>query len=219
MPIPKRIHIVWIGNQSLKPTQCINSWKEMNPEYEVIVWDNEAFASVPWHNISLMYQMMHQEMCGVADMMRYEILYRFGGVALDADSFCVRPLEDWLLEPSEFSCWENELVRPGLIAVNAMGSVPESPFFGQVILDIAEASSVTHDRAWKTVGPLRITETWRKNRFPLTIYPSHYFIPNHFETDQYTGRAQVFANQFWSTTKGQYFDLKNKTNELLQRKA
>ena len=44
-----------------------------------------------------------------------------------------------------------------------MASVPQNPFFGQIILDLQAEPSVTHDLAWKTVGPLRLTETYYRH--------------------------------------------------------
>lgn len=209
MAIPKILHFVWVGNQALRPDACIDTWRRLNPNYQIMVWDNDAFADHPWHNIQHIHDMIPRELNGVADIMRYEILYHHGGIALDADSLCIRPLEDWLLEPNEFACWENEFVRPGLIACGAMGSAPQSPFFGQVIMDIAEQASVINDMAWKTVGPGRLTQTWLRNRYPITIYPSHYFLPNHFGADAYTGHGPVFAEQIWASTNNAYKHLKN----------
>ena len=204
MAIPKILHFVWVGNQALRPDDCIDTWRRLNPRYEVMIWDNDAFGRTPWHNIAHIHDMIPRELNGVADMMRYEILYHHGGIALDADSICVRPLEDWLLEPSEFACWENEIVRPGLIACGAMGAAPRSPFFGQIIQDIAAQKTVIQDMAWKTVGPLRLTETWKNYGYPITIYPSHFFLPNHFSAKAYSGTGPVFAEQVWASTRGSY---------------
>jgi len=43
--------------------------------------------------------------------MRYEILFNEGGIALDADSLCLRPLEDWLLEPAAFAAWRTGRIK------------------------------------------------------------------------------------------------------------
>ena len=202
--IPKILHIVWVGDQKLKPVECIESWRQHNPSYELVVWDNDAFAKTPWHNIAHIYDMIPRELNGVADIMRYEILFNMGGIALDADSYCVRSLEDWLLEPNEFAVWENELARPGLIGCNALGSQAGSPFFGKIIEDISKEETVINNFAWKTVGPLRVTNAYRKYRHPLTIYPSHYFAPNHFDAPEYSGTGPVFAKQLWGSTTKSY---------------
>lgn len=201
--IPKKLHFVWVGDESKCPHNCINTWRELNPDYEVKIWGNKEYES-EWINKAHMEQMWHRELNGVADMMRYEILFNEGGITLDADSICLKPLEDWLLEPNEFSCWENELVRPGLVAAGYLGSVPKAIFFGQIIEDIKSEPTVIDKMAWETVGPLRVTMAWRKLNYPLTIYPSHYFIPSHFSGIEYEGSGQVFATQLWGSTRKIY---------------
>jgi mannosyltransferase OCH1-like enzyme len=202
--IPRVLHFVWIGDERRRPDNCIDTWRTLNPGFRVRVWGNREYVRTRWVNRAHMEEMRRQELCGVADMMRYEILVRHGGVALDADSVCVRPLEDWLLEPAEFACWENEHVRPGLIAAGCLGSVPGSPFFRAVIADIRKDKSVTRDRAWRTVGPGRLTRVWTKTRSSMTVYPSHYFYPAHLTGLRYAGRGPVFAEQLWASTYGHY---------------
>lgn len=195
-----------MGDESLCPDECIQSWRDLNPDYEVKVWGNKELKS-KWHNAHHINEMFEKELNGVADMMRYEILYKHGGITLDADSFCLKPLEDWLLKPNEFACWESEHARPGLIAAGYLGSVPKSPFFGQIIHDIFHEKTVVDKMAWETVGPLRVTNTFNTHKYPLTVYPSHYFIPEHFSGVKYTGKGQVFANQLWGSTKRSYGNL------------
>jgi len=101
--IPKKLHFVWVGDESKRPDNCIQSWAKLNPEYEIVIWGNTALAEYSWVNKKHMDAMYSRELNGVADLMRYEILFNEGGIALDADSLCLRPLEDWLLEPAAFA--------------------------------------------------------------------------------------------------------------------
>ncbi len=168
------------------------------------IWGNKELSDVDWVNSEHIKAMLSRELNGVADLMRYEILHRHGGIALDADSRCLRPLEDWLLEPSEFAGWENELTRPGLIGAGCLGAAPGSAFFREIIADIKAEKTVTNALAWITVGPARITRVWRRLAFPLTIYPSHYFYPTHMTGHRYRGDGHVFAEQFWANTFNKY---------------
>jgi len=208
--IPKTLHFVWVGDESKRPNSCIQSWIDLNPSYDVRIWGNADLKATEWHNVKHMKAMGQKELNGLADIMRYEILYYHGGIALDADSVCLRSLEDWLLEPDDFACWENELLRPGLIAAGYMGAVKGSLFQSQIIQDILALPSVTDKMAWETVGPKRVTDTYRKTGWPLTIYPSHYFIPKHFAGYEYDGKGQVFADQLWGSTKGNYDEIAGK---------
>ena len=210
--IEKKLHFVWIGDESKCPHNCIDTWREKNSDYEIKIWGNEDLASYGWSLGEWMKAMAPRELCGVADLMRYEILYREGGITLDADSICTRPLENWLLETNEFVAWENEhLGGTGLLGVSVMGSVKESPFFGKIITDFLNEEIVVNDRAWKITGPLKLTKTWREHQYPLTIYPSHFFYPTHHSGYMYKGEGIKFADQFWGSTHQSYESLFNKS--------
>jgi mannosyltransferase OCH1-like enzyme len=200
--IPKKLHFVWIGDESKRPDNCINTWREKNPDYEVIIWGNETLDNYKWINFKHMLEMSKRELCGVADIMRYEILFNEGGITLDADSICLNPLEDWLLKPDAFAHWEQELVRPGLIGVAAMGSISENPFFRDCILRLYNKSLPINKRAWQLTGPQHITEVFKQASYDLTVYPSHYFIKFHFTGKSYNGNGHCFSTQLWGSTLG-----------------
>ncbi|MDQ2780695.1 MAG: mannosyltransferase [Pseudomonadota bacterium] len=203
--IPKTIHTIWVGDESRRPDNCIRTWAERNPDWTVNVWGNEELAHTDWINTDHMREMSKRELNGVADMMRWEILYRHGGFVVDADSICIRPLDDWLLEFEAFACWESELARPGLIAAGYFACAPKNAFVGQIILDIKAEASVVNDMAWKTVGPLRLTDSYRRYNYAgLSILPSHMFIPEHFTGAAYAGSGTVYARQAWGSTKQCY---------------
>ena len=170
--IPKKLHFVWIGNESKRPNDCIQTWIDKNPDYEVRIWGNEDLKATKWFNARHMMEMAKHELCGVADMMRYEILYNEGGITLDADSVCLAPLEDWLLKPKAFAHWEQEHRRTGLINVSVMGAEKNNEFYGQCIEDIKKKETVVDKRAW-TNGDARYPTAaqglciWRSCRWPV----------------------------------------------------
>lgn len=205
--IPKKLHIVWIGDESKRPDNCIDSWVRLNPSWEVKVWGNADLTGNPWRNAYHMQEMWKHELCGVADMMRYEILYEHGGFAVDADSLCVKSIPDWMLEANEFTCWENEHERPGLLAAGYLAAQKGSHFIGEIIESIHSDTTVVDRMAWQSVGPQRLTDVWKAHKYPLTIYPSHYFIPRHYTGIEYKGDGHIFAKQFWGSTHGIYDSL------------
>ena len=215
--IPKLIHFIWVGNEAKRPDNCMESWRALNPGWEFRVWGNAELNGLPWINSKHMTAMYDRELNGVADMMRWEILHAHGGIVVDADSIALRSLDDHLLDCEAFACWENEIVRPGLIAAGYFGSVAGNPFVKQIIDDIAAEPSVTHDTAWKTVGPLRLTEAYRTYGYSkLRIYPSHYFIPKHFSGAAYDGSDPVYAHQLWGSTRASYDEIRQVDVDAVQ---
>lgn len=200
--ILRTIHIVWVGDEAKRPENCINSWRQKNPGWAVRVWGNHELTSMEWENHEHMSDMLNRQVWdGVADMMRWEILDRYGGFAVDADSMCLRPLEDWLFEPRVFACWENEIVRPGLIANGYVYSHPGNALVRQIIRDIYELPEMV-GLPFRLTGPARLTNTFHQMRYTgLTIYPSHYFMPTHFLGLKYEGSGPIFAQQFWDSTR------------------
>jgi mannosyltransferase OCH1-like enzyme len=206
--IPKLIHFIWVGDETKCPDNCMNTWRALNPGYEFIVWGNEEFHGQDWFNADHMKAMWDRELNGVADMMRWEILNAMGGIVVDADSIALRPLDDHLLDCEAFACWENEIARPGLIAAGYFGCEAGNPFVEQIIRDIAAEESVIHAKAWITVGPQRLTDSYRKYGYSkLRIYPSHYFIPRHFTGATYEGSDPIYAHQLWGSTLRAYDEL------------
>jgi len=206
--IPKLMHFIWVGDQSKCPTNCMDTWRALNPDWEFLLWGDDDLQGQDWFNRDHMDAMYGVELNGVADMMRWEILHAKGGVVVDADSIALRPLDDPLLDCEAFACWESEIARPGLIAAGYFGCAAGNPFVEQIIRDIHDAPSVTHAKAWKTVGPQRLTDSYRKYGYSkLRVYPSHYFIPRHFTGIEYDGSDPVYADQLWGSTRRAYDEI------------
>ncbi|WP_116115136.1 glycosyltransferase family 32 protein [Austwickia chelonae] len=200
MAVPKTLHFVWVGDDTKRPDGCIDSWRRLNPTYEIRLWGNDDVEGHDWINAGHIQQMLGHELCGVADLMRYEILFKYGGLALDADSACVRPLEDWVIEPDDFTCWSNELYIPSMLANGVMGATPRSPYVAAVINHLHQKDTVVNDRAWKTTGPVVTTKIWMQYRYPLTVWPAHLFLPDFHSGPDYAGTGPVFARQFYGST-------------------
>lgn len=201
MTIPKIIHIIWIGDETKRPDRWIQTWAKMNPGYELRVWGNAEVTNEEWACGDLINAWINKEINGAADILRWEILFRHGGIAFDADSACVRPLEPWLVEPECFAVWENEIRRPGLIATGALGFVPNHMLVANILHDILTDPLPFNGMAWQKLGPQRLTDTIRRLSFQnMTIYPSHFFYPRHYSGLEYEGTGPVFARQYWGST-------------------
>mgnify|MGYP000064505590 FL=1 len=199
--IPKIIHQLWIGPKE-RPSKFMDTWKKNNPDFEYIFWNEEEIKK---RNLKLqcVNQInLMQEINGKADIIRWEILYNYGGIFLDADSVSIAPLDDHLLSTKAFASFENETSRKGLVATVAMGFPKNHPLCLSAINWILK-NNVVSQRAWQTVGPGLITRLYKS--FPdITIFPSYYFLPIHFSGNVYMGHGKVYAHQEWGSTKNKY---------------
>ena len=203
--IPRLIHIVWVGDDSKRPSALIDTWRKHNPDFRVKVWDNDDYATRAWTLRSQMNSMWTKELNGVADLMRWQILSAEGGVCVDADSECVQALPEWILSCTAFAGWESELWAPGLIAAGYVGSEPSNAFFGAMVdrLRRTRPDDLIAAPAWRTVGPQFLTDEYHRQRYnKMLILPSQFFIPQHHSCalPPYEGEL-VYAKQHWYSTR------------------
>lgn len=201
--IPKRLHFIWIGDESKIPFKCINTWVEKNVGYTTKVWGNSSINGVKWRNEKQLHEMLaKKDYAGASDVMRYEILYTEGGVYIDADSICLNPLEDWLLNCEAFASWEQELVRNNLIANGFLGSVKGSEAMRLCIEEVATKDCTVNKLAWQVTGPLMMSDIFFKKQANLTVYPSHFFMPRHHTGYETKVTGHHFADHIWGSDTG-----------------
>ena len=205
--IPKIIHQLWIGPKPA-PTKFMDTWKEKNPDFEYIRWSEEELVK---RNMVIECKNRVDEMeeiNGKADIIRWEILYKYGGVFVDADSICIEPIDDVLMTKKCFAGWEQEELRPNLIATGTMGFPPRHPLVRHAIDHIKQncvSVAVTKKRAWITVGPMLLTNLYNTGFYKdLTIFPSYSFLPIHCTGKEYNGYGKIYAYQEWGSTKQNY---------------
>ena len=219
--IPKILHQIWIGPKPA-PINLMNTWKEKHPDWEYILW-NENEISHRGLQLECVEQINNmQEINGKADIIRWEILYKYGGYFVDADSICIEPFDAYFENKTAFATFENENVRAGLVATGTMGFVPKHPMCYDIIQWIKHSNEakqlIQTTRAWYSVGPALITKMLDTGKYSdFAVYPSYCFLPIHFTGPTYEGHKKVYGYQEWGTAK-QSYDTMNSVvlpNELL----
>lgn len=201
--IPKKLHFIWIGDESKMPKECIHTWISHNSDYDYHIWDNNSIKDVRWTNSKQLHEMLDKkDYAGASDIMRYEILYNHGGIYVDADSYCMKPLEDWLLECEAFACWEQEIVRNNLISNGYLGGVQEADVWRMCIEEVAKKDCTEKELAWLITGPMLLTKLFFEKHPDLTVYPSHFFIQDHHTGFKTNVTGHYFANQLWGSEIG-----------------
>jgi mannosyltransferase OCH1-like enzyme len=217
--IPRIIHQLWIGPKPV-PDVLMNTWKQLNPDWQYMFWDEKTISE--FFPNGLKNQRQYEEMtelCGKCDIARYEILEKFGGFFIDADSICINKLDDYLLVNDSFSCYENELERGMLVAVGYLASTRNNSLIKLLIsgigklniMEIISREEADPSRpqylAWRIVGSEYLTKTIARVRYNrISIYPSYFFIPEHYSGTRYSGPAKSYAKQLWGSTRGSSFE-------------
>jgi mannosyltransferase OCH1-like enzyme len=102
MPIPKTIYQTWKTKDLSKNCQLVrNNIQKLNPEYEMILYDDNDIDNFIKHNFdNYVYSCYSKLNVGAAkaDFWRYCILYKYGGIYLDIDSEILSPFKDLIKE-------------------------------------------------------------------------------------------------------------------------
>jgi mannosyltransferase OCH1-like enzyme len=83
--IPKKIHQIWIGQKELpeKYKNFSDGIKKLHGDFEYILWTDNTLTRDNFYNYDII--MRCKSFAQKADIMRYEILYKEGGVYIDID--------------------------------------------------------------------------------------------------------------------------------------
>lgn len=205
--VPNMWHI-WIGPNPA-PIKWMNTWKEKHPKWNYKIIDNELMNSKKFYNQHLIDEYYSRgKYNGVADLLRYEFLYEYGGFCPPADAVCLENTDELWIEDREicYTVYENEVIRPGYVSP-IYACNPKNKFVELIIetlhkLEPHELSG----KVWMSTGNHFLATMIQQHDPFIKIFPSHYFIPKHFKakTQRYTGPDKIYADQMWGTTRKRY---------------
>lgn len=92
--IPKIIHQIHLGQNAMKAeeVQWQNTWKLKNPDWDFILWDDEKVKK----DLNITYLEIFNECKNFSeksDVLRFDILYQFGGLYIDTDFECLKNID------------------------------------------------------------------------------------------------------------------------------
>lgn len=202
--IPKIIHQIWIGDKE-PPLEWMKTWKEKNPDWQYILWDNNKVKEMNFVNQKhIDYYWQKKQWHGVADLMRYEILFKYGGFMPGADSICLESIDDLFLDQKfdAYGVYENEQVRAGLVSPLYACSI-RNEFCCELIIGLSHLEKL--GEPWRTTGNLYMQGMIEQLKYKrLKIWPSCHFIPVHFTGCPSPVDGKIYATQEWGTTKKCY---------------
>ena len=202
--IPSIIHQTWKnGNIPRITEKWVSSWIKTHPGFEYWFWTDsdikEFFAM--YVNLYCALYMWYPWSIQKSDVMRYFVLWTYGGIYVDLDMECLRPLNDLLLSHSCIIAQEPEEIsyihhgRNSTVASNAlMACRSRHPFMKFIINNLH--SRIEMDGLLETTGPFMLTEMlikYKKTVGPhldwqddVFLAPSLYFMP-YYNKDMLQG--------------------------------
>ncbi len=145
LSIPKIIHHTWIGDDPLPEAaqEMIGKWRHHHSDWEMRLWTRDNLP--PMQNQALYYSSRNTG--HRADVLRYELMYQFGGIYVDMDMDCQKPI-DGLIENCEGFAGRIQRIKVDTcvqyLEIAILGAVPGHPLFARV-LDGLAASFAAHE--------------------------------------------------------------------------
>lgn len=129
--IPRTIHHIWVGPDPLPDdlVPYVRSWKKQHPDWEHRFWSEENLPEDPIRPEVLERLRSPVER---SDILRLEILYRYGGAYVDTDLECLRPLDDVLGE----TAFVGTCFKPDRVTNTFIAAEPKHPLLERALAEI-----------------------------------------------------------------------------------
>lgn len=176
--IPKKIHQIWLGGKIPNDyNRIIETWKIKNPDWEYKLWTDDDIFDFGLENIESFNNI--NNIGAKSDILRYEILYREGGLYIDTDFECIKSFND-LIYLDLFSGTGHVDVPEvfnGLIACK-----PSHLLMRKLIDDIKVINTNDFDKILSLTGPkyfsIKLFEWIKDNPEDKTVvFPTKFFYP------------------------------------------
>ena len=167
--IPRILHQVWVGPDAM-PQEFLDyreSWRRHHSDWEMRLWTEDSLPD------DLIRPEVYERLRNPAersDIIRLEVLYRFGGVYVDTDVECLRPIGP-LLEEGDFFVGEVQ----GKVENAVIGAAAGHPVLERALRELRPATEYGADLTQGT-GPWFLTALLREHP-EVTIHPQEVFSP------------------------------------------
>lgn len=206
--IPKRIHWVWMGSQI--PERCeiwLERWVKLHPGWDFCAWNEDNIRTMlPPALLGLVDNAGHlvkgNQWQFVSDIVRYALMFNYGGVYVDVDTEPRKSLGDLC----EVDCWFGWEQDNKWVGNTYIGSRPGHPFFARLINGL-ETSAKLHrgkSRANLVSGPVYVTRQLKGYSGPqVTVYPQAMLYPySHDELHrQNEAFPEAYAVHHWANAR------------------
>ena len=167
--IPRIFHQVWVGPDPMPQEfqDYRESWHSHHPDWEMRLWTEE---NLPTDLVRKEAYERLRKPAERADIIRLEVLLRFGGVYLDTDYECVRSIEPLLDGVEFFTAYQ----KSGRVNNALIGAPADHPILERAVSELRPRTEYGYDK-WAT-GPYFLNKLLRQ--YPdVTIFPHEYFHP------------------------------------------
>lgn len=205
--IPKVIHQIHLGNKPLSNQELKwqKTWKAYNPDWEFILWDDERLKSIDIINQDYLDDCDNYSM--KSDILRFDILYQFGGLYIDTDFECLKPIDPLFNDKDFIVCRQNP---NGPSVCGAFFAATEHNSLVRKLVEGIPQRSITHKgkHCVAKYGPTYITDVidenygqefkYSKAFEPRYVYPFMWNKKHSTKDDLNKIYPQAYAAHWWN---------------------
>jgi hypothetical protein len=185
--IPRTIHRVWLGGRPIpeEHERFGESFARHHPDWEMRLWTDEDLPALGIGTAERERSRTHSEL---SNLVRYEVLHRHGGVYVDTDVECRRPLTPLLRGIDAFAALE----VPGGVGTAILGSVAGHPAFARAAR-LARHTLGTSAHSPDANGP-HFLSLILEQESNVAIFAAHLFYP--YLWDELERRGEAFPDAY-----------------------
>lgn len=197
--IPRVFHQIWINRDEPALPERYRAWHQSwlhhHPQWTLRLWNLDNLDFEPEQRALIDAAPSYAQK---ADILRYEILWRHGGVYIDVDFECLRPLDSVIAGLEHFVVSENGRV----LSIGIIGARAGSPYLKRCIARLPARVGLAPPNI--ETGPAYFTQCLLGDGFgpDVAMLPSHWFYP--YSMDQPERAAgpfpQAYAVHHWAAT-------------------
>jgi inositol phosphorylceramide mannosyltransferase catalytic subunit len=189
--IPRTIHRVWLGEEPMpaEHEHFGETFAQHHPGWEMRLWTDD---DMPELDITATERERARTASELSNLVRYEVLHRFGGVYIDTDVECKRPLAPLLRGIDAFAALE----LPGSACNAVLGAVAGHPVFARAAR-LARKTLGDGAHSADANGPYLFTlilEQELEREPNMAIFGAPLFYP--YRWDELERRNEAFPNAY-----------------------
>lgn len=154
-PIPRIIHQIWLGDKPIPRAyeEYRRHWQRLHPQWEYRLWRDADIATLRLPSADLMQD---TDCIGKrVDILRAELVHRYGGLYVDTDYDCFRPvdvLNDYYdfygtlrVFPLFYLWWQDVFPSPVTICNSFFAAMPGHPVLAEYLRLVRQEWSLPHN--------------------------------------------------------------------------
>lgn len=148
--IPKIIHQIWLGPRPLPDEDAVyvETWKRLHPSWEHRLWTEDNLPDDVRPEVRERLRVPAER----SDLLRLELVVRFGGVYVDTDFEALQPLDDLLEGVEIFAAYLRDGSEDLRINNAIFGATAQHPLLVKALAEARPRTVYGYDKA--AVGPL-----------------------------------------------------------------